>query len=239
MDRQVNCCPGRTAVLSTALCLIALTSAGCRPDRETIHRQQFAAADADGDGFLNAVEFEASQPPDRAGDDSEKEFAKADENQDQRLEFEEYVETRPNYGRLLWFLGVFSAVSFVGSIIAIPIVVARLPVDHFVAPHAAADWVASSVARRLWLVLKNLLGILLITGGILMLILPGQGVLTILLGVAVMDLPGKWKLMRALARRPQVMKALNWMRERAEKPPLIPPPRKGDTHREFPQLPAR
>jgi hypothetical protein len=48
-----------------------------------------------------------------------------------------------------------------------------------------------------------------------------------------MDFPGKWKVMRALARKEHVMKALNWMRERAEKPPLIAPPRKGDTHREI------
>jgi hypothetical protein len=29
--------------------------------------------------------------------------------------------------------------------------------------------------------------------------------------------------MRALARRPNVMKALNWMRSRAQKPPMLPP----------------
>ncbi len=56
-----------------------------------------------------------------------------------------------------------------------------------------------------------------------MLVLPGQGILTLLLGIALTDVPGKWKLMRILARRPNVMKALNWMRERAGQPPLLPP----------------
>jgi hypothetical protein len=178
----------------------------------------------------------ASQLPDHTATESEKEFATADENRDQRLSYEEFVTTVRKSHRLLWAIGLFSAISFVGSLIAIPIVVARLPVDHFVAPHEAADWVASSVGRRLWLVLKNLLGILLIAGGLIMLVLPGQGVLTVLLGVAVMDIPGKWKVMRALARRPEVMKALNWMRHRADKPPLIPPPPKGDTHHEISQV---
>jgi hypothetical protein len=214
--------------------ILACGLCGCRTDQDAIHRAKFAAADTDRDHSVNAVEFEKTRPAEDA-DKAANEFAKADEDNDQRLSYDEFVTTIHHPHPLLWTFGVFSALSFIGSLVAIPIVVARLPVDHFVAPHEAADWVTSSVARRLWLVLKNLLGILLIAGGIIMLILPGQGVLTILLGVAVMDLPGKWRVMRALARRPEVMKALNWMRERAQKPPLIPPPRKGDTQHEISQ----
>lgn len=237
MDGPVNRVQGRWARIALVACSLLLICSGCGRDRETLHREQFAAADADHDGFLTAVEFAASRPADHPATETEKAFSKADENADQRLSFDEFTTTLHHPHRLLWALGVFSAISFVGSLVAIPFVVARLPVDHFTAPHEAADWVASSVTRRLWLVLKNLFGILLIAGGIMMLVLPGQGVLTILLGVAVMDLPGKWKVMRALARRPEVMKALNWMRERAHKPPLIPPPHKGESHHEMNQPP--
>jgi hypothetical protein len=249
MDGPVNCAPGDRALVVLVACILVLGCIGCRPDREAAlpggsatpirvtYRELFTAADTNQDGFLSVPEFAGSHPPDHSAKETEKEFSNADKDRDQRVTYDEFVSTFHKPHRLLWFLGIFSLVSFVGSLIAIPIVVARLPVDHFVAPHEAADWVASSIARRLWLVLKNLLGILLIAGGIMMLVLPGQGVLTILLGVAVMDLPGKWKAMRALARRPEVMKALNWMRQRADKPPLIPPPPKGDTHHDLPQVP--
>ena len=238
MDGPVNRVSGHAVPVLVA-CLLALGCSGCRTDREAVHRDLFSAADTDRDGFVSASELVASRLPDHTEAESDKEFAAADENSDQRLSYEEFVQTLHKSHRLLWAIGLFSAISFVGSLIAIPFVVARLPVDHFVAPHEAADWVASSIGRRLWLVVKNLLGILLVAGGIIMLVLPGQGVLTILLGVAVMDIPGKWKAMRALARRPEVMKALNWMRERAHKPPLIPPPPKGDTHHEISQLPPQ
>jgi hypothetical protein len=237
MDGQVTRASGNSAPVVLLASIVALSCCGCRPDRETVRRGLFQAADINRDSLLDAAEFAGSHPLDRSAAEIEKEFAKADKDGDQRLAYEEFVTTLHKSHRLLWAIGVFSAISFVGSLIAIPIVVARLPVDHFVAPHEAADWVASSVARRLWLVLKNLLGILLIAGGLMMLVLPGQGVLTVLLGIAVMDLPGKWKAMRALARRPEVMKALNWMRERAHKPPLIPPPHTGDTDREISQPP--
>jgi len=239
MDGQVIRDSGPRAVVAFCACLLAIACCGCRPDRETVQRALFATADSDDDGSLTADEFARSLPPDHSPEDAADEFSSADENQDHQLSFDEYVSTLPKPHWLLWTIGVFSAISFVGSLIAIPIVVARLPVDHFVAPHEAADWLASSIGRRLWLVLKNFLGLLLIIGGIIMLVLPGQGILTLLLGVAMMDLPGKWKLMRALARRPNVMKALNWMRERAEKPPLTPPPPKGSTHHEISQLPPR
>ncbi|WP_197453908.1 EF-hand domain-containing protein [Caulifigura coniformis] len=213
--------------------LLAVACSGCGDRRKLVAQGLFKAADSDNSGAISIAEFHLASP-ESAPEDREKAFTEADVDNNQQLTFEEYRSSLPGPEALLWTLGIFSAVSFIGSLVAIPIVVARLPIDHFSGPHEAADWVASSVGRRIWLVLKNILGVLLITGGVIMLVLPGQGVLTILLGVALMDLPGKWRLMRALARRPNVMKALNWMRERAGKPPLIPPPAKGTTRHEMP-----
>jgi hypothetical protein len=237
MDGPVIRTSGKGVPVVVLACVLAWGLCGCRTNRDALHREQFTATDTDRDGFVDETEFEKARSTE-ATDQADKQFSKADADHDQRLSYEEFVTTLHKPHPLLWALGVFSAVSFVGSLVAIPLVVARLPVDHFVAPHEAADWVTSSVARRLWLVLKNLFGILLIAGGIIMLVLPGQGVLTILLGVAIMDLPGKWRVMRALARRPEVMKALNWMRERAQKPPLTPPPHKGDSQHEISQPPV-
>ncbi len=47
-----------------------------------------------------------------------------------------------------------------------------------------------------------------------MLILPGQGLLTIILGVFVADFPGKWTLERKLVTNQNVFNAINWIRNK-------------------------
>jgi len=59
------------------------------------------------------------------------------------------------------------------------------------------------------------LGIVLSLPGI-----PGQGVLTILLGIMISDFPGKERLERKIVSYPKVLEALNKLRERFGKPPL-------------------
>src|SRR5688572_23167306 len=101
MDGQVNRASGHAVPILVA-CLIALGCSGCRTDRETVHRELFAAADTDHDSFVSATEFVASQLPDHTATESEKEFATADENRDQRLAYEEFVTTVRKSHRLLW-----------------------------------------------------------------------------------------------------------------------------------------
>jgi hypothetical protein len=75
----------------------------------------------------------------------------------------------------------------------------------------------------LWLLgvlLKNLLGVALVLAGVAMLVLPGQGVLTILLGLMFMNFPGKRRLEQRIVQQPTVFQAMNWMRARAHQPPL-------------------
>jgi hypothetical protein len=235
MDGQVMCF-GQPARRYRVLALMAVVVfAGCGDRKEAAARSAFQLADTDGNAALSLAEFTATNLKSSA-DGHEKAFVKADDDKNSELSFEEFRSTIRGPEAFLWAIGIFSMVSFVGSLIAIPIVVGRLPVDHFVSEIHGPHWSISSPGRRLWIVLKNLLGGLLVAGGVMMLVLPGQGVLTMLLGIALMDLPGKWRVMRSIARREHVMKALNWMREKAEKPPLIPPPRKGDTHREITML---
>jgi len=71
---------------------------------------------------------------------------------------------------------------------------------------------------------KNIIGVLLILAGIAMLVLPGQGVLTILIGLGITDFPGKYKLERKLVSNQAVFKSLNWMRKRAGVEPFVYPP---------------
>lgn len=122
----------------------------------------------------------------------------------------------------LWVgLGVLSAVMFVGTLVAIPWVVARLPVDHFVGSRGLTEpefrHPALAFARRL---ARNTLGVVLVLAGIAMLVLPGQGILTILLGVALVDFPGKRRFEQRLLRQRHVRKSLQWLRKRAGRDPL-------------------
>lgn len=124
-----------------------------------------------------------------------------------------------NSSLLVW-LGVLSIASLVLAALLLPVLVVRLPADHFVA--ARRD-----LARRrgfgAWIghVGKNLLGFVFVLAGIAMLLLPGQGLLTILIGLLMVDFPGKRALERRIVRRPAILRAMNRLRERRGKPPLL------------------
>ncbi|MDP3283425.1 MAG: PGPGW domain-containing protein, partial [Desulfobacterales bacterium] len=85
-----------------------------------------------------------------------------------------------------------------------------------------AMWVDRNVAVRWIMVLaKNLLGYILIAAGILMLVLPGQGILTIVAGIMLLNFPGKYKLERWIVSRRPALQSINWARRRSGKDPLV------------------
>ena len=127
-----------------------------------------------------------------------------------------------------WWLVGFSVFAFVTTLVAIPVIVVRMRPDHFLRPPPADDWRESHPAvRTLLIAIKNLVGVaLVLTGAILSLpLIPGQGILTILIGLSLIDFPGKRALELRLARERHVLRAINWIRFRAKRPPLEMPPR--------------
>jgi hypothetical protein len=121
---------------------------------------------------------------------------------------------------ILWLTGI-SLGAFVISILLFPFIIIRLPEDFFVRPPPAP---ASLSPIRLTLkILKNCLGIFFVLVGLIMLFIPGQGVLTMLFGVSLTDFPGKRHLEHRIIRLPRVYRSLNWLRARAERPPYILP----------------
>jgi hypothetical protein len=125
-----------------------------------------------------------------------------------------------------WLFGL-SIAMFVGSLLAVPWLVVRISADYFVRPrgHAGGDPTRHPAARIAVVVAKNLCGIGLLLAGMAMLVLPGQGILTILVGLVLIDFPGKFELERGLVGRPAVFRAINWMRAKAHRPPLQLPKR--------------
>ena len=119
---------------------------------------------------------------------------------------------------LLGWAGLISLGLFLITLAALPPVVAYLPADYFT--RRSRSRVEIGAASWVWLVAKNLLGWVMIAAGISMLVLPGQGLLTILVGVMLVNFPGKRRAERWLVGRPRVLAALNWMRRKANRPPL-------------------
>ncbi|NNM26663.1 MAG: hypothetical protein HKO59_11890, partial [Phycisphaerales bacterium] len=72
-----------------------------------------------------------------------------------------------------------------------------------------------------WQVGKNVLGVVLALAGLAMLVLPGQGLLTLLVGVLLIDGPGKYGFEKWLVARRPVLRSINWLRRRGGHPPLV------------------
>lgn len=119
-------------------------------------------------------------------------------------------------------IGVVSLAVFVSSAIALPWLLTRLPEDYFLDTDRAihSRWPQNRVLYWALRVLKNLLGAVLLLAGIVMLVTPGQGILTILAGLWLMDFPGKRRCEHHLIARPKVLASVNWIRHKAGKPPF-------------------
>ncbi|MFV0438936.1 MAG: PGPGW domain-containing protein [Desulfopila sp.] len=125
------------------------------------------------------------------------------------------------YGPLLQILAAISALTFIISLVCIPLLVARLPSNYFqrlLCP--ANDQVAASAGKVVVLALRNLLGLLLLLAGIAMLVLPGQGIISIIIGLALMTFPGKNRLLNRLSQPVAVRKSLDWIRLKMKKEPF-------------------
>lgn len=124
--------------------------------------------------------------------------------------------------QVLSALVVFSAVGFIGSLIAIPLILVRLPPHYFDERHPR-KWMEGHhpALRMLGHILKNAAGVILLVAGIAMLVLPGQGILTMLIGISLVDFPGKRQLERKLIGQPTVLHTINKVREKFGRPPLI------------------
>ncbi len=124
----------------------------------------------------------------------------------------------------LILVGVFSALMFVGTLIAIPIILARLPTNYF--QHDLEHvWMEGyhPLLRQVGLIVKNTVGLVFLLAGIAMLLLPGQGILTMVIGISLLDFPGKRKLEHKLLTQPMVFQAMNAIRAKCHKPPFDPP----------------
>ena len=115
-------------------------------------------------------------------------------------------------------------VTFAGSLGLVSLMLVRIPATYFHSSHDRALWVDRHRAVR-WsgMIMKNLIGVVLIILGVIMSLpgVPGQGILTILLGLMLLDVPGKRSWEQKLVKRPKVLQTINQLRGKFGKPPLV------------------
>jgi len=121
---------------------------------------------------------------------------------------------------ILW-LSSLSILTFLGTLLLIPILLVRMSPDYFI----NSDGIPIKqrhhpVIRLIILIVKNLLGLLFLTAGFIMLFIPGQGLLTIFIGIVLLNFPGKRKIEQKLILHPKILPAINLIRRKAGKNPL-------------------
>jgi hypothetical protein len=120
------------------------------------------------------------------------------------------------------WLAVISLLTFVVTLFAAPILIIRIPEKYFlhkkrISHNNPKGGIGFRFVSR---VLKNILGIFFVLTGLILLFLPGQGLLSILIGIMLMNFPGKYKVERAIIRQQKVLSTINWLRAKAHRPPL-------------------
>jgi archaellum biogenesis protein FlaJ (TadC family) len=124
---------------------------------------------------------------------------------------------------LLPLIAFCSLLVFLISLASLPWLVAKIPEDYFLHRKRKKTLPLTTAAFAHYLFLRlarNLVGLILLAGGFLMLFIPGQGVLTMVMGLILVDYPGKYSVEKAIIGYPAVFKGLNWLRAKAHKPPL-------------------
>jgi hypothetical protein len=134
----------------------------------------------------------------------------------------EHLISSPLMHRLLSWLAVISILTFVLSLLLIPFIVGCLSPDYFLQLGVKKKGGRSfSPLAVIWLVGRNILGFVLLLAGLAMLFLPGQGLLTILISILLLSLPGKDRLINRLTSLDSVRRSLDWLRRKKGKVPFI------------------
>ena len=114
--------------------------------------------------------------------------------------------------------------SFSINLAIVSLILVKLPADHFNKKRKTKFWHGPRPALNAAKVIgKNILGVFLVALGVVLSLpgVPGQGLLTILLGIMLLDFPGRERLEQKLLSKPSIVNAINRLRGRFGKPPLV------------------
>lgn len=123
---------------------------------------------------------------------------------------------------------VLSTASAVAYFIVISYIITQIDKDYFLRKKMAdANTIEpsyftamNSSVTLLIKISKIIIGICLLAVGLVMLVLPGQGLITVLIGLSLLPFPGKNKIEQSILSRKAVRSTLNWIRIKANKEPF-------------------
>jgi len=129
------------------------------------------------------------------------------------------TQATADYQHYFIWVGVVSFIVFVVSLLLTPFLLGKIPQEYFV--HTNQHKVEiNHLGHLVVVIIRTLIGFVLLVAGIIMLVTPGQGIISILLGLFLMEFPGKRKLELKIINHEPTFKALNWLRSKANKPPF-------------------
>ena len=122
---------------------------------------------------------------------------------------------------LLW-LTIASVIGFVASLVLIPWILIQIPSDYFSHNKRQTHQWSNNlpILRLVFILTKNILGVIFIISGIIMLLIPGQGIITIIIGVILTDFPYKYRIERWIINRPAILGSINKLRAKAKQGPI-------------------
>jgi hypothetical protein len=118
-------------------------------------------------------------------------------------------------------MGIISFSLFLGALLFLPLIVAALPVNIFMGKRVERKKLP--LVRVIILIFRNILGGILFIVGVIMLFIPGQGLLTMLAGLVLMAFPGKTRIMHRLLAIKSLQKGLNSLRQKLKREPFLFP----------------
>jgi hypothetical protein len=117
-----------------------------------------------------------------------------------------------------------------GGFVVVGIVLVKLPPNYFgdsAVRHLLPN--AHPLVRCTAVFLKNLLGTTLVVLGLIMSVpgIPGPGIMTVVIGLMLLDFAEKRRWARWVTSRPPILRAVNGLRAKYGKPPFVMPPAVG------------
>ena len=134
--------------------------------------------------------------------------------------FNSLIEIFNVYKNLILWFGSISLFVFLFSLLSIKWLVSLIPEDYFINKKDSKIKISNIFIWYIVLIFKNLIGYSLILGGIMMLVLPGQGLFTIIIGLMMSNYPGKYSIEKKFIAIPTILKSINWLRRKSNKPPI-------------------
>lgn len=126
-----------------------------------------------------------------------------------------------SYKTLILWLSSVSLFIFLFSLVSMRWLAGLIPSDYFINKEESSFKKKNFFLWWLVLLIKNTIGYSLIIGGIMMLVLPGQGLFTIIIGLMLSNYPGKYYIEKRFIEIPAIFKSINWLRAKSNKAPII------------------